>query len=92
MGQFFPYVFLDLISFEKYLVSEASSLLESCVFKKVISLASVRISHTLLGTPIINPERSAVAIVTKISVFIFGVCEFHADLAYSICSSPSVLT
>ena len=50
--------------------------------KKVISLASVRISHTSLGTPIINPERSLVAKVTKINVFIFGICDFYAALAY----------
>ena len=60
--------------------------------KKVISLASVRISHTSLGTPIINPERSLVAKVTKINVFIFGICDFYAALAYSISASPSALT
>ena len=60
--------------------------------KKIVSLAYVRISHTSLGTPIINPERSSVAKVTKINVFIFGICDFYVALAYSISSSPSALT
>ena len=64
----------------------------SSLLKKVITLASVRISHTSLGPPIINPERSLVAKVTKINVFIFGICDFYAALAYSISASLSALT
>ena len=74
------------LSFEVYYIFVANN------WKKVISLASVRISHTSLGTPIINPERSLVAKVTKINVFIFGICDFYAALAYSISASPSALT
>ena len=64
----------------------------SVFVKKVISLASVHISHTSLGTRIINPEHSPVAKVTKIHGFIFGICDFYVALAYSISASPLALT
>ena len=59
---------------------------------KVISLASVRISHTSLRTRIINPQCRSLAKVTKIHGFIFGICDFYAALAYSISASPLALT
>ena len=60
--------------------------------KKVISLASVCISHASLRTPIINQERSPVAKATNIHGFTFGICDFYAALAYSITASLLALT
>ena len=80
----FPILFVFSDFFGKAVVLE--------IGKKVISLASVRISHTSLGTQIVNPECSPVAKVTKIHGFIFGICYLYAALAYSISVSPLALT